>query len=160
MPRLSNNQKCVIVTALARFRSPSEVVDLVKQEFGIDVSRQQVDYYNPRTASSSDHLADRWRQLFREQRSRYLGSVQQVAIAHERYRLEQLQKILHERMKAGDHVTALKVLKQAAKERGRQYTNVRDIQSDGDKVDTPTIYVFGDGSNPQEAVDEDSPSST
>lgn len=66
MPRLGKSQKSFIVTALARFHRPSEVADLVKQEFGIEVSRQQVDYYNPRTASSSGHLAERWKELLRK----------------------------------------------------------------------------------------------
>lgn len=141
MPTLTTDQKCFIVSALARFHSPTQVTRLVKQYFGIEVSRQQVDYYNPRTASSAGHLADRWKELFETVRKRYVDAVEEVAIAHERYRLEQLQRIVDHRMKKDDHSTVLEAIEQAAKERGRAYTNVRDLQSQGQQL--PDIYVFG-----------------
>lgn len=147
MATLTKDQKSFIVTALARFHTPSEVVELVKQAFGIEISRQQVDYYHPQTASSGGHLAERWEELFAAVRERYLEEIEQVAIAHERYRLEQLQRIVEDRMKRGDHRTAMKALEQAAKERGRVYTNVQDVQSRGRSL--PNIYVYGGAGDPE-----------
>lgn len=154
MATLTKAQKSFIVTALARFHSPSEVVELVKQDFGFQISRQQVDYYNPTTASSKGHLASRWAELFEIVRERYVRSLEQVAIAHERYRLEQLQRIVEDRMRRGDHVTAMKALEQAAKERGNAYTNVRDIQSQSGQL--PNIYVYGGTEEGRESASDSS----
>lgn len=154
MARLSSDQKSFIVNALARFHAPSEVVTLVKDEFDIEVSRQQVDYYNPKTGSSSDHLADRWKELFEAVRAGYIEGQIEVAIAHERWRLEQLEQIVRDRMERKDHRTAMKALKQAARERGKAFTNVRDVQSRGEQVTPPNIYVYGGRDAPIDSRDE------
>lgn len=152
MPTLTNHQKSFIVIALARFHTPQRVADLVKEEYGIDIPRQQVDYYNPTTASSKGELASRWEELFRETRKQYIEGQKQVAIAHERWRLEKIEKIVRDRMQRKDHGTALKALEQAAKERGRVYSNVQDVQSGGERVETPNIFVYG-GDPPEERAE-------
>jgi glycerate-2-kinase len=72
-----------------------------------------------------------------------------VAIAHERFRLEKLQEILERRLEHADDQTAMDALKQAARERGKAFTNVRDVQSKGEKVEPPDIFVYG-GEPPEE----------
>lgn len=140
MATLTTGQQAFVVTALAQFNTPTEVVELVKQEFGLEVSRQQVAYYDP-SSRATGTPAKRWRELHEEARKRYIENVEEVALAHERYRLETLQRVLRRRLEVKDDHTVLDVLEQAAKERGRVYTNVRDIQSKGEKV--PDIFVFG-----------------
>lgn len=149
MPTLTAAQKVFVVTALARFHTPTETAELVKEEFDVDVPRNQIDYYNPRTKRTP---AEKWVDLFEEQRRRYLSSVEDVAVAHERFRLEQLQKIVRDRMRRMDHGTAMAALEQAAKERGKAYTNVRDVQSKGERIETPDIFVYG-GEPPEEEPD-------
>lgn len=146
MATLSHRHKSFIVTALARFHTPTEVVELVQEEFGLELDRRQVDYYNPRT---SQQPAARWCDLFEEARKKYVDDVSDVAIAHERFRLEKLEEILRDRMRRMDHGTAMAALEQAAKERGKAYTNVRDLQSRGERLEPPNIYVYG-GETPEE----------
>lgn len=49
MAALSTEVKAFIVQSLACFESPTKVIELVKAEYGIDVSRQQVSQYTPAT---------------------------------------------------------------------------------------------------------------
>jgi hypothetical protein len=44
---LTDNKKLFIVRALACFDTPQQVVESVKEEFGIVVSRPQVEVYDP-----------------------------------------------------------------------------------------------------------------
>ena len=50
MAALSTEVKAFIVQSLACFESPTKVIELVKAEYGIDVSRQQVSQYTPGNA--------------------------------------------------------------------------------------------------------------
>lgn len=143
MATLTDAQKRFIVIQLARFRTMEEIRDAVKDEFDVEVSRQQVHYYNP-SSRTAGKPADRWVELHEEARKAYIDNPEEVAIATERWRLEQLLQVARKRMKAGDHQTAMKALKQAAKERGQAFTNVRDLQSKGDKLEQPPdIFVYG-----------------
>lgn len=47
MATLNKKQKLFIVRSLAQFNTPQETVLLVKEEFTIDVSRQQCEAYDP-----------------------------------------------------------------------------------------------------------------
>lgn len=154
MATLSSEHKAFIVTMLARFEAPSDVQEAVNEEFGLEVSSSQIAYYNPQARSGNDRLADRWKELFEEQRRRYTEAIEDVAIAHERVRLEKLQKVVDDRMKHSDHRTVMRALEQAAKERGGAFTNVRDVQSKGEKVQPPDIYVYG-GEEPDQEEAED-----
>ncbi|WP_131725280.1 DUF2280 domain-containing protein, partial [Enterobacter cloacae] len=47
MAALSTEVKAFIVQSLACYETPVKVIELVKAEYGIDVSRQQVSQYTP-----------------------------------------------------------------------------------------------------------------
>jgi len=155
MAELSTEVKVFIVTSLARFEAPGDVRKAVNREYGVEVSSSQVAYYNPAAPTGNDRLADRWKELYRETREAFTGRVEDVAIAHERVRLEKLQEVVEERMSAKDHRTAMAALKQAAKERGKAFTNVRDVQSRGERLEPPDIYVYGGEEPALEEGDED-----
>ena len=52
MARLKKAEKVFIVRSLAQFMEPSLVVEAVKENFKIDVSRQQVECYDPTNLQS------------------------------------------------------------------------------------------------------------
>lgn len=54
MATLNKKQKLFIVQALVVFNTPQETVSLVKEEFDIDVSRQQVESYDPTKFAGRD----------------------------------------------------------------------------------------------------------
>lgn len=47
MARLKKEVQTYIVRSLAQFNTPQETATLVKEEFGIDVTRQQCEAYDP-----------------------------------------------------------------------------------------------------------------
>lgn len=47
MATLKNEVKAFIVQAIACFDTPSQVAQAVRQEFGIELSRQQCEAYDP-----------------------------------------------------------------------------------------------------------------
>ncbi|MEN1613625.1 DUF2280 domain-containing protein, partial [Pseudomonas aeruginosa] len=47
MATLNSDVKAFIVQALACFDTPSQVAESVKKEFGIEVSRQQIESHDP-----------------------------------------------------------------------------------------------------------------
>ncbi|KTC33210.1 hypothetical protein AO265_35290 [Pseudomonas sp. ABAC61] len=57
MAALKNEVKSFIVQALACFDTPSQVVEAVKNEYGLVVTRQQVETHDPTKAAGKGLLA-------------------------------------------------------------------------------------------------------
>src|SRR5579859_6590427 len=106
-PKLSNLQRLFVVKELARFRSPTEVVKMVKEEFGIDITRQSVFQYNP---DRNPDLAKKWREAFEEERARFKAEVDGVAVAHQSFRLQELEEIYRVAKGRGNAPLALQAL--------------------------------------------------
>ncbi|MEG2750076.1 MAG: DUF2280 domain-containing protein, partial [Acinetobacter sp.] len=70
MARLKKSEKIFIVRSLAQFMEPSLVVEAVKENFKIDVSRQQVECYDPTKTAGAD-LSQELVDLFHEARKKY-----------------------------------------------------------------------------------------
>ena len=121
MKRLSGECKQLIVQSLACFIAPSEVVAAVKLQFGIELTRQQVAFYDPTKGAGAERLSQTLRDLFAATRERFISSVDDVGIAHLRYRLERLQEVCDRAEARGNDFLLLKVLEQAAKEVGGWY---------------------------------------
>ncbi|HDT2575492.1 TPA: DUF2280 domain-containing protein, partial [Citrobacter freundii] len=51
MAALKGEVKAFIVQSLACFDTPSQVVELVKKEFGLSITRQQVESHDPTKAN-------------------------------------------------------------------------------------------------------------
>ena len=71
MARLKKAEKIFIVRSLAQFMPISDVVRDIKEKFNVDVSPQQVEYYDPTKAASAD-LAQEFIDLFNEARKEYI----------------------------------------------------------------------------------------
>lgn len=72
MATLNKKQKLFIVQLLAVFNTPQETVSLVKEEFDIDVSRQQVESYDPTKFAGRD-LSKELKEFFEKTREEYLS---------------------------------------------------------------------------------------
>ncbi|HDI2987387.1 TPA: DUF2280 domain-containing protein [Acinetobacter baumannii] len=72
MATLNKKQKLFIVQSLAVFNTPQETVSLVKEEFDIDVSRQQVESYDPTKFAGRD-LSKELKEIFEKTREEYLS---------------------------------------------------------------------------------------
>lgn len=128
MAALSNEVKAFIVQALACFDTPSQVAAAVREEFGIEVTRQQCESHDPTKRSGKD-LAKRWVTLFEDTRARFREETAEIPIANRAYRLRALGRMVEKVEGMRNYGLALQILEQAAKEVGDVYVN-RKIEPD------------------------------
>lgn len=119
---LSDAVKAFIVTNLACWDTPSQVAEAVAEAFNLKVNRMQVAYYDP-TSATGGKPAKRWRQMFEAAREEFVKGVTQAPIAHQSYRIRQLQRAYDTAVRIGNLVLARDLLKQAAEEMGGKFTN-------------------------------------
>ncbi|WP_061238185.1 DUF2280 domain-containing protein [Ectopseudomonas composti] len=137
MAALNNEVKSFIVQALACFDTPSQVAASVKEEFGIEVSRQQCEQHDPTKRAGRD-LAKRWVTLFHDTRKRFREDTAEIPIANRSYRLRMLGRLVEKAESSRNARLALQVLEQAAKECGDVYVN-RQTKAEADPgYTTPT----------------------
>lgn len=122
MAVLKPEVKAFIVQALACYDTPSQVVASVKEEFGIDISRQQAESHDP-TKSGGATLADKWRLMFDETRERFKSETGDIPIANKAFRLRALNRMASIAEQKKNYPLAAQLMEQAAKEIGESYTN-------------------------------------
>lgn len=125
MAALSDGEKHAIVTLLAQFERPSDVVVHMRRDFGIEIDRFQVRTYDPTNARYEGGA--KWRSIFEAARAAHLSAVEDIPIAHKAYRLNILQQILGVALTRGNITLVMSILRQAAREAG----DVRPAQSEG-----------------------------
>lgn len=119
---LPDEVKAFIVESLACFDAPSAVARAVKEQFGIEVSRQNVHAYDPTKAAASG-LGERWRVLFKATREGFVAGAQEVGIQHRATRLRMLERLIERAESSRNNALVAQLLVQAAKEVGDVYTN-------------------------------------
>lgn len=140
------------------YAQPQHVAELVEQEFGIAVDRQQVFKYKPGKSNLSKKLRD----LFDKTRADFLDQLVKIPIANKTYRLKMLQTAL-EKVMANPRLNTVELrylLEQAAKEEGGLFTNQRRIAgANGEPLfDSKTIAnvvlkdLLSEGMNSEEAI--------
>lgn len=142
MATLNNEVKAFIVQGLATYKTPQEVSNDVNNEFGIEVSRQAIERYDP-TKVAGIGLAKKWKDLFFECREQFNKNISSIPIANLAVRLSRLES---EYQKSKNPKHKLEVLEQAAKEVGEVFTNKSkvDTTSNGQTTGTTTINNFTD----------------
>lgn len=146
MAALTDAQRTFIVQRLACFGTPSEVAEAVKEEFGLDLPRQQVQYYDP---TVGEQPAEQWRAIFEETREKYVEEVGRHGIAHKAYRLDRLQEMEKRAVRMGNLGLAADLLEQAAKEVGEKFTNRHKLEHSG-QVDTGGPLLVPAGVSPED----------
>ena len=128
MAALKKVVKVFIVRSLAVFNTPSETVELVHQDYGIKVTKQQCEKYDP-TKRSGENLSEELRLDFEKAREMFLGKPESIPIANLAVRLQRLENQYQKHSK--NRVAALNILKQAAEDVGGKYTNRQEITGKG-----------------------------
>ncbi len=128
MAALRSEVKAFIVQALACFDTPSQVVEAVKKEFGVDVSRQVCEGHDP-TKYAGRGLAKRWADMFHACRERFTAETADIPIANRAYRLRALGRMAEKVEGMRNYGLALQILEQVAKEVGDVYVN-RKVEPD------------------------------
>ncbi|WP_347473833.1 DUF2280 domain-containing protein [Acinetobacter thermotolerans] len=146
MARLNKEQKLYIVRSLAVFNTPKETADLIKQEFdGLAVTPQQCEAYDP-TKRTGQNLSEDLKKEFEATRKDFLEKPQNIPIANKAVRLQMYQNLAVRNSK--NTVMLLKILEQAAKEEGNQYTNRQEITGkDGKPLQTTVVQATQDQIN-------------
>ncbi|WP_407547034.1 DUF2280 domain-containing protein [Vibrio parahaemolyticus] len=141
MAALKNNVKTFIVQGLACYESPSFLVDTVKVEFGITITPQQVQLYDP-TKAAGKALSQKWVELFNTTRKRFQEVVSDIPIANKAYRLKVLDRMAVKAEAIKNYNLASQIIEQAAKECGDAYTNKRKLDhSSSDGTMTPETIL-------------------
>lgn len=130
MAALSTEVKAFIVQSLACFEPPTKVIEQVKAEFDVVVSRQQVSQYSPGNAMA-EKLSQKWVDLFNATRSRFQTEISDIPIANKAYRLRVLDRMMTNAEKMRNIALAAEIIEQAAKECGDAYTNKHKIEHSG-----------------------------
>lgn len=142
MAALTPEIKTFIVQALACFDSPSQVAEAVRANFGVTVSRQQVEIHDP-TKRCSKGLAKRWVTLFEDTRANFREAMVELPVASRAYRLRALGRMMEEAEGRGHIVQAAKLLEQAARECGDTYSSRRTADArPGDETPARVAVEF------------------
>ena len=141
MAALTNDVKAFVVEALACYDSVSKVKETVKEEFGLDLSIQQISSYDP-TKAIGKSLGQKWVDLFNVTRERFQNEISDIPIANKAYRLRALDRMMNRAEKTKNLPLAAQLIEQAAKETGDSYTNKHKhdhTSSDGSLTPKPAV---------------------
>lgn len=140
MAALKPEVKAFIIQMLACYDTPSQVVEAVQKDFGIAITRQQVETHDP-TKVSGKTLAKKWVDLFNRTRDRFLNEISDIPIANKAYRLRVLQRMSTTAENMKNIGMTAQLLEQAAKEVGEAYSNKQKVEHtspDGSMSPRPT----------------------
>ncbi|EMJ8866004.1 DUF2280 domain-containing protein [Klebsiella quasipneumoniae] len=130
MAALKPEVKAYIIQMLACYDTPSQVVEAVQKDFGIAITRQQVETHDP-TKVSGKTLAKKWVDLFNLTRDRFLNEISDIPIANKAYRLRVLQRMSTTAEGMKNLGMTAQLLEQAAKEVGDAYSNKQKVELTG-----------------------------
>ncbi|MDU5454458.1 MAG: DUF2280 domain-containing protein [Pseudescherichia vulneris] len=130
MAALKGEVKAFIVQSLACFDTPSQVVEAVKKEFGLTITRQQVESHDP-TKANGKGLAQKWVDMFNSTRERFQNEISDIPIANKAYRLRALDRMATKTEGMKNFALASQLIEQAAKEVSDAYTNKHKFEHSG-----------------------------
>lgn len=130
MAALKGELKAFIVQSLACFDTPSQVVESVKKEFGLSITRQQVESHDP-TKANGRGLAQKWADMFNATRERFQNEISDIPIANKAYRLRVLDRMATRAEGMKNLALTAEIIEQAAKECGDAYTNKHKFEHSG-----------------------------
>ncbi|BAO62830.1 phage protein [Pseudomonas protegens Cab57] len=137
MAALSSEVKVFVIQALACFDTPSQVVESVQKEFGLSITRQQIESHDP-TKVSGKGLAVKWKQLFEDTRKRFREDTADIPIANRAFRLRGLARMAEKAESMRNLALTAQLYEQAAKECGDMYVNRARKEEPDDEPQIPT----------------------
>lgn len=131
MATLKPKHQTFIVTRLARWDTPSQVREALKERFRVEATLDRIVYYNPETANGRAGLAEKWKTLFYETRKKYSEDTSSIASAQKAHRIRLLEEGVQEARKLKNYLMMADLLEQVAKEVGGKYTNKQKHEHSG-----------------------------
>lgn len=140
MARLKKHEKAFIVRSLAQFMEPSQVAEAVKENFKIDVSRQQVECYDPTKVAGAD-LSQEFIDMFNEARKKYIDQpIYNIEAANDIVQLRVLSALFIK--KQGNTRDAIKLSDQMQKiVKGYYEKKIEITGKDGKPIETVSSNV-------------------
>lgn len=127
--KLTDEVKLAVVQRLAMYDTPQDVATFVKDEYGIEISRQAAQYYDPTRGVKPPQ---KWCAIFDETRATFLKSTAEIPAANRSVRVRWLQRMVITAEKQRNVALAAQILEQIAKETGDVFTNKRNIGVSGE----------------------------
>src|SRR5436190_4004470 len=128
--KLTEEQKIKVVQRLAGFDPPFLVRKWLREECGVNITLQALEYYDP-TSYAGRHLLKRWKSLFLATRKAILEDRAVIGAANKMVRVRWLDGLVHDAMNKGDAKLAADLLAQVAREMGGSYTNRQRLEHTG-----------------------------
>jgi len=155
MARLNKRVKLYIVRSLATYETPTETAKGVQEEFGIEVTKQQCEAYDP-TKKTGQDLSEEFKTEFYRIRREMNQNLESIPIANIAYRLRRLQRFIDLEQFKENPVIVPSLLEQAAKEVGGLYTNRKELTgAGGGPLQSENItYVTATDEQVRQAIDE------
>lgn len=130
MATLNQKHKLFIVRSLAQWNTPTETVELVQQEFGITISRQQCEAYDP-TKRTGQNLSKALADEFYKTREQFRKNTDEMPLANLAVRLRHYENLLNNPQNKRNPILQLTILKQVAEDVGGKYTNKTELTGAG-----------------------------
>ncbi|WP_175908330.1 DUF2280 domain-containing protein [Burkholderia sp. BCC1640] len=150
MAALPEHIKLYVVQSLACFDTVSRVAKAVREEFGVEVSPQQCERYDP-TKRAGSTLSKKYREIFERTREEFLQDTSRIGVAHRSVRLRKLDRAVGLAEDRGNLPLMAQLLEQAAKEAGDAFTNRHRLEHMG-KGGGPITAISTVTNDPQEAA--------
>ena len=144
MAKLPNRVKAFIVECVACYDAPATVGAAVNAEFGLSITRQQVEAHDP-TKVAGQYLGKKWKELFHAKRAEFLAGMDRIGIAHKVTRMRKLDRAVEHAERVQNWPLAASLMEQAAKEMGDVFTNRRATEmtgKDGGPVEGNVTFNF------------------
>src|SRR5882757_8392911 len=90
--KLTEAEKTFLVRRFAVFDSPKQAADAFALEFGVNVTRQAAERYDP-TSKAGASLSPYLRAIYDAERKRFLEGIDEIAISHVAVRLRRLDRM-------------------------------------------------------------------
>lgn len=124
---LTDEHRSFIVQQLACFMGPSETAEAVNERFGLNVTRQAMERYDPHKHAGR-RMAQKWRDLFEVTHAAFIEHVEsQVPEVHKSVRIQELARASRTFKKRGNFIAMAAMLERIAKEVGGAFTNRTEL---------------------------------
>lgn len=140
---LTDEGKKFVVMSLAVFDTPSDVVDAVREKYGVKITRQSIQFYDP-TKVAGRELSDELRELFFKTREDYDKEAENnLPLLKRHNRVKKLSRYVENAENMGNEIGAAALIEQIAKEEGGMFTNRRELTgANGADLSQPFAEVF------------------
>jgi len=109
MAKLKKEFKLKIIRMLAGFSTSREVQDHFRDNLGLELSYSQISHYNPERVEGSQ-LSRELRELFHQERTRFLNSIDDQAYTHQAYRLRRLCEMAERYRRNGEDQKEIRII--------------------------------------------------